>query len=508
MGVTHAAGPVRRGSLTTVHTASQLLSDLAWEWTATTALLVATLLLTVMSIPSVLLSRRGQPLAALSWTLALVALPGLGVLMWWLVGRSHLERKKRRRKRARWEVRKGFVYLRPGPVVGSDEGGDIFNAIRRLPERDADGLYAPVAGNDVTILSDGDETYAALERLITTAQHHLHLLFYTFEPDRTGTHFRDLLAARARDGVRVRLLLDAMGSFRTSNSFLRPLQEAGGEVAFFAPVKFLRRSLSLNFRNHRKILIADGHAAYTGGLNIGDVYQHNWRDAGLLLEGPVASQLQEVFLDDWFFATKRNLADRDHLRWCRGPGCAPDDGAAVCSIVAGGPDALHNLTHDAFFLALTRARERIWITTPYFIPDASIQAALRTAVYSGVDVRLLVPRHSDVPWTRLAGRSYFPGLLASGMRIWEYLPSVLHGKTWVFDRDFSAAGSANLDTRSFKLNFEVTCFVCDGATNAKFAELFEHDLAQSSEVTLASLAQTSGRQRLLESALHLLSPLL
>lgn len=491
-----------------MHTPLQMVSDLGSELSTWAALLIAAELFTLLTVPSVLLSRRGQPAAALSWTLALVALPLLGVLAWWLLGRSHLERKSLLRKRARWQVRKGFSYLRPETVTLPTEVGDVFNAIRRLPEGEAGGLHAPVAGNRVTILRDGSETYAALERAIAAAEHHLHLLFYTFEPDATGRRFRDLLAERARSGVRVRLLLDAMGSFRTRSSFLRPLEDAGGEVAFFAPVKFLRRSLSFNFRNHRKILVADGHTAYAGGLNIGDTYLRDWRDAGLLLEGPVASQLQEVFLDDWFFATGRNLADRDHLRWCEAPGPEPGERGAVCAVVAGGPDSQHNLTHDTFFLALTRARERVWITTPYFIPDPAIQAALRTAVYSGVDVRLLVPRRSDLPWTRFAGRSYFPDLLSSGARIWEYLPTILHGKTWVFDRDFCAAGSANLDTRSFKLNFEVTCFIRDAAANALLAQLFEEDLTQSAEVTPESLAKTSGSQRLLESALNLFSPLL
>ena len=484
-----------------MHTLQQTDGLSAWV-----ALLAAAEILTLVTVPSVLLSRRGQPLAALSWTLALVAVPLLGVLAWWLIGRSYLERKRLRRKRARWQVRKGFAYLRPERAALPPEVGDVFNAIRRLPEGEAGGLFAPVAGNRVTLLTDGSETYAALERAIAAAQHHLHLLFYTFKPDATGRRFRDLLAERARSGVRVRLLLDAMGSFRTRSSFLRPIEEAGGEVAFFAPIRFLRRSLSFNFRNHRKILVADGHTAYTGGLNIANTYLRDWRDAGLLLEGPVASQLQEVFVDDWYFATGRNLADRDHLRWCEASGLRPGERGAVCAVVAGGPDSRHNLTHDTFFLALTRARERIWITTPYFIPDPAIQAALRTAVYSGVDVRLLVPRRCDLPWTRLAGRSYFPDILSSGARIWEYLPTVLHGKTWVFDHDFCAAGSANLDTRSFKLNFEVTCFIRDAAANARLAQLFEADLAQSAEVTLASLAQTSASQRLLESALNLLSP--
>lgn len=493
-----------------MHTLLQMVSGLGWELSAWTALLLAAETLALLTLPSVLLSRRGQPLAALSWTLALVAAPYIGVLAWWLIGRSHLKRKRRRRSRAGWEIRKGFAYLRPGTSsLGPDAREPFGGLLRRLPEEEAYGLFEPVGGNRVEVLTDGAQTYARLEEAIAGASHHLHLLFYSFEPDATGTRFRDLLAARAREGVEVRLLLDAMGSSRTGTRFLRPLQEAGGQVAFFAPVKFMRRSLTLNFRNHRKILVADGHLAYTGGLNVGDAYTRDWRDAGLMLAGPVASQLQEVFLEDWYFATGKSLADPAYLRWCGLPDCPQDAGpGATCAVVAGGPDTAHNLTQDSFFLALTRARERIWITTPYFIPDLAIQAALRTAVYRGVDVRLLVPRRSDLPWTRLAGRSYFPDLLRSGVRIWEYLPHILHGKTWVFDHDFCAAGSANLDTRSFKLNFEVTCFIRDLATNARMAELFESDLAQSAEVTTGSLERSGAPQRFLESALNLLSPLL
>lgn len=487
-----------------------VLNNLGWGFSAWEVLLLAAELLALATLPSVLLSRRGEPQAALSWTLTLIAVPFLGVISWWLIGRSHLRRKRGKRWRARWEIRKGFAYHRPEtlPAPGAQV---LFSVIQRLPEAESAGYYQPVAGNRVTVLTDGQETYAALEQAILGAEHHLHLLFYTFEPDATGRRFRDLLIQKVRAGVRVRLLLDAMGSAWTRSAFLRPLQEAGGEVAFFAPVRFFRRSLSFNFRNHRKILVADSKVAYTGGLNIGDRYTHDWRDGGLLLRGPVACQFQEVFLDDWYFATGKNLANKEHLRWSEIP-ILPEGGntgaGAVCTIVAGGPDAPHNATHDAFFLALTTAKERIWITTPYFIPDLAIQSALRTAVYRGLDVRLLVPQHSDLPWTRLAGRSFFSSLLRSGVRIFEYQPGILHGKTWIFDHGACAAGSANLDTRSFKLNFEVSCFVHDEETNRRMAELFEADLKKSKEVTLASVEQTSATQRLVESALHLMAPLL
>lgn len=489
-----------------MHLFLQAVHGIGWDLTGWILLTLAAELMALLTVPSVLLERRGQPLSALSWTLSLVALPFVGVAAWWLIGRAHLKRKRRRRAQARWRIAKGFAELRPGalPAAGLEQSPLPF---RRLPAAEASGIFPFVGGNRVTLLRDGDETYAALEELLRGARHHLHLLFYTWEPDAAGARFRDLLVARAREGVQVRLLLDALGSARTGDAFLRPLIRAGGRVAFFAPMKFLRRSLSINFRNHRKIAVADGHAAYTGGLNVGDCYTREWRDMGVRLVGPAASQLQEVFLEDWFFSTGEALAERDYLCWREAEGLDPA-GPDFCAVVAGGPDTEQNVTRDAFFVAINAARERVWITTPYFIPDSSTQTALRTAVYRGVDVRLLVPRKADLPWTRLAGRSYFPSLLKSGVKIFEYRPCVLHAKTWVFDRLGAAVGSANLDTRSLKLNFEVSCFLHGRGPNARLAELFEEDLRHSDAVSLDSVEKGNSLQRLAESALNLLSPLL
>lgn len=228
------------------------------------------------------------------------------------------------------------------------------------------------------------------------------------------------------------------------------------------------------------------------------------------------AELQEVFLEDWYFATEQDLASTDYLRWSTPPdqaeavgdpgvSPAPDD---TCAVVASGPDSSYNAAQDVLFLAFTLAQKRIWITTPYLIPDPATLTALRTAVYRGVDVRLLVPARSDVRMAYLAARSFYPTLLDSGIRIFEYLPAVLHGKTWVFDEEFCLMGTCNMDTRSFKLNFEVSCLIHSREVNANLAGVYERDLACSREVTLAQLKQASRWQQLQEAAMNLLSPLL
>ncbi len=483
---------------------TNLFYNLGWDLTGWTALLFVSEVLALLTIPSVLLQRRGQPLAALAWTLGLIAAPILGVLVWWLIGRAHLKRKRRRRSKAHFEIREGFANLRPEVEPEAAAGLDALLPLRRIPLGQEAGVFPAVAARRVDALQDGEATYATLEEIIAGARHHLHLLFYAWQADGVGAKFRDLLAAKARSGVQVRLLLDAMGSSRALGRYMDPLRQAGGRVVPFAPTRFLRRSLSINFRNHRKVLIADGLRAYAGGLNIGEEYTRHWRDLGLLVEGPVVAHLQEIFADDWCFATGKALVERDFVP----PQDLSGKVEAVCRLIAGGPDAAYNATHDAFFLAATQARRRIWICTPYLAPDQAIQTALRTAVYRGVDVRVLVPAISDVRLAQIAGRSYYPALLESGIRVYEYLPSVLHTKLWLFDDELSVAGSANLDNRSFRLNFEVSCFVQSRPLNAALSGAFAADLALSREVTGADVRRTGRLQQLQEAAMNLLSPLL
>jgi cardiolipin synthase len=484
-----------------MQTLINVLIRLDWDLSWWTVLLLAAEILALFTIPSVLMQRRGQPMGALSWTLGLIAAPFLGVLAWWLIGRAHLERKKRRRKSARGEISRGFVPLRPRSEPSPRQWPSHL-PVESFPALQDAGVFPPLPAASLEVYQDGTLAYAALERLIGDADHHVHALFYIWERDRVGARLRDLLSDKARSGVKVRVLLDAFGSSGALGAFMDPLREAGGQVAAFSPTKFLRRSLTINFRNHRKILVADGASAYTGGLNVGEAYTRDWRDLGLVLEGPVVAHLQEVFADDWLFATGEDVSGRDYVpRFCSLP-----DAPSTCAVIAGGPDSPYNATHDAFFMAVTQARERIYITTPYLAPTQAVETALRTAVYRGADVRLLVPSRSDVPLARLAGRSYYPRLLQAGIRVFEYQPAILHEKLWVVDDGLTVVGSANLDNRSFRLNFEISCFVWNRELNARLARGFLRDLEDSREVTLRQVESEGYLQKLGEAAMNLLSP--
>jgi cardiolipin synthase len=493
-----------------MHTLMNILANMGWHPSVWTVVLLLAELLALFTVPSVLIQRRGRPQSALAWLLGLIALPFVGVLLWWGIGRTHLMRKRHRRRSARAQISPSLRVV--GTRSQPSSSADVLPSLH-LPADEALAVFPPVDGNSVKVLVDGAETYPALERIVRGGRHHVHFLFYAWRADEVGRRFRDLLAGCARGGVQVRVLCDAVGSFRLSNRFLEPLRAAGGKVAFFMPTRILRRSLTLNFRNHRKIVVVDGSVGYTGGLNIGAEYTRGWRDLGLLLAGPVVGQLQEIFADDWFFATGENLAageffpevsaQRDDLLGPEGV-----HQGAVCRLIAGGPDAQHNATHDTFLIAVNQARRRVLITTPYLTPGPAIQAALRTAVYRGLDVRLLVPRDPDVRFTRLAGRSYYPDLLAGGVRIFEYAPGTLHQKMWVFDDELSAVGSANLDTRSFRLSFEACCFIQSRSVNSALADLFRHDQTLSEEVTPASVEASGRWQQLKEAVANLLSPML
>lgn len=469
--------------------------------------------LSVLSVPSVLLQRRGKPHSAVSWLLVLFALPGLGLFLWWATGRKHLERHRRKRRKA--AALTAFSLTRLRGNAGLEHGGDIsLLPIQRMPEEEAEWVFPPTVNNRARLLIDAVETYPAMESAIRAAQETVHVAFYIWNDDPTGRYWRDLLIETVRRGVKVRLLVDGLGSrFAVRHKLFAPLTEAGGEVAVFLPLTLFAMRPTINFRNHRKIVVVDGCTGFLGGFNIGDEYKSEWHDLGMQLEGPIVDQLQETFAEDWYFATNREIVTPQIFCQWQSPeslGKLPvvDDAHAVCSLLASGPHTPHNFTHDAMFLAITQAKHRIYISTPYLIPEESTLAALRTAVYRGVDVQVLVPAKNDVPLVQWAGRSYYPDLLNAGIRLFEYLPGVLHAKSVLIDDDLSIVGSANIDVRSFRLNFEASCLARSKPLNQRLADLFRSNVSQSREITHDILHKRSYVAQLGAAAAHLLSPLL
>jgi cardiolipin synthase A/B len=452
---------------------------------------------------------RRSPQATLAWIFALAWLPYVGIFLYFLIGPRRLTRKRRRYALARSRVVQITPEMREAGLP-EHQAAELDPAVRQLTDlvHRADASR-PVRTDRLEILFNGDACFDSMEEAIRQARHHVHLEYYIWEPDRTGTRFRDLLCHKAREGVHVRLLLDAIGSASLGRRFLRPLLQAGGEVAWFNRISFSRlRPGMMNFRTHRKIVVCDGRVGFTGGMNVCDDQaasvseERAWRDTHARLEGPVAHWLQRVFLDDWYFATGGGPNHAEYFP-------CDSDGASGpwVQIVASGPDCDRYAIHKLYFAAIAAARRRVLLTTPYFVPDEAILEALVTAAMRGADVCILVPRRTDSLLVSAAARSYFDDLLRAGAHVYEYGPNMIHAKTLVVD-DMAFVGTANMDNRSFRLNFEVMVAIYDAASAELLAAAFIDDLRFAKPYTGRLAKRTPFRERLIQSTARLFSPLL
>ena len=439
----------------------------------------------------------------LAWILAIVALPGVGALAYLALADPHVRRTARRKRMRREDVRRAVAERLRGGPRGVAHAGSLMRLATGVT-----GLL-PSGGNRVEFLAEDDTAFRRLEEAVRSARRSLWVEYYIIRNDATGKDFLDLLAARARDGLEVRLLFDAIGSMRLDAARLGAIRAAGGRAEPFLPLNPFRRRWSVHLRNHRKLVVVDGERGFTGGMNVGDVYSGrarlrglaHFRDSHLALEGPAVADLALTFAEDWAFATGERLVS--HASPVPLPGARD-----VVAIIASGPDQEYNASGMVHFAAISQARERCWLTTPYFVPDGETLRALQAAALRGVDVRLLLPAQGDVPVVTPAARSYYRSLLRSGVRVWEYQPTMLHAKTLVADGEVSLVGSANVDFRSFRLNFELGALVVSPGFAGRLEARFAEDLGRSREVTEAQLAARTAWTRLGQGAARLLAPLL
>ncbi len=313
------------------------------------------------------------------------------------------------------------------------------------------------------------------------------------------------------DGDIARVALRVTGSQGLDDSFVLVLENAGGKFARFMPVMPLRPTWRPNLRNHRKILVVDGRVGFCGGLNIGEEYQGRkkkfapWRDTHMRLEGPAVWRLQEIFCEDWHFAADENLLSRKYYPDFSADGCP---GKEMVQVVDSGPDKRYETIRAVFFSAINAARENVYLTTPYFIPGDAMLLALKVASWRGVDVRILLPGKSDLLLVKWAGRSYYRELLEAGIRLYEHRPGILHAKTMAIDGSWTTVGSANLDIRSFRLNFEVNVLISGRAFAARMEEIFASDLEHAHEITTQQMRDEPRLKRFAQSVCRVLSPVL
>ncbi len=476
-----------------------ILSTLSW---LSFFFLFIHLIVITFLVPKIILQRRESG-ATLAWILAITFLPFIGMLAFWLLGTTRIRILRRKRHRAEQHLLPSLARFRRQQQL-SDSNESVATSLYTLAAKlDECG---PQPGCEVEMYRDGKKALDCLESAIDEAQKHIHLIYYTWNSDNTGYRFCQALVRAAERGVEVRLLLDDVGSYKTPKSFFDPLIAAGGEVARFLPLNLLTRQASVNNRNHRKIVIIDGKTGFTGSMNIGDVYaglSEPWSDLHLCVRGRVVYELQGVFCQDWYHTTHKNLTTKKYFPSvnCHGDVCA--------HFLASGPsDERWRTIYTLLFVAINTATKRVWIETPYFVPDPPISMALETAALRGVDVRLLLPRRSDNSLVVHAGRSFFDELLNAGVRIFEMHDVIPHAKTTVIDRVFSTAGSANMDQRSFRLNFEGNLFFFGRKIAVELEKDFLYLCQSAHEVTKQSRENSSLTQRFKEGFARILAPLL
>jgi cardiolipin synthase len=437
-------------------------------------LLVLTWPVYVVVLSVWVIMQRREPVATLGWIMALLFLPYIGFLIYYFLGPQRIKRSADRRNESHEAV---GARGKTKAAKDASELGCMVLAMTGFP---------PSTASRVDLLIDGGATYDALVKAIESAQHHVHVEYYIYAGDRTGTRIRDALIERAKAGVKVRMLLDGVGS-KLTRKFVSPLHAAGVELAFFHPVQWWMLPFArpkLNMRSHRKIVICDGRIGFTGGINVTDdenetINPNAFHDLHLRVEGEAVRWLQVAWLEDWHYATTKEVTDE-------GLYPEPSPGPISAQVIPSGPDNDWEPIHRTQVDAIHRAERRVWLATPYFVPDRAALFALEGAAMSGLDVRIIIPKRSDSRLVTAAARSYFDTLFKAGVRVYEYGPRMLHSKVLLVDDELAIVGTSNFDTRSFSLNFEIVMMFCDKDINQKLDATLEADMDAAKEVTANS----------------------
>jgi cardiolipin synthase len=448
--------------------------------------------------------QKREPAATLAWVFSLLFLPYLGFVIFYLFGPRKLRRSETRRRGSYEAIRAAFATNEAHASAESPH--DLSVQLTRLVQTST-GM--PLSTCDrIQLLVNGSPKYDALVNDIDAATDHVHLEYYIYDGDRSGTRIRDAMIAAIGRGVKVRLLMDGAGSFGTKEEFLQPLRDAGAELAVFHPllrgVPHLRPLL--NFRSHRKIAVIDGRIGYTGGINVTDTENDRinpdsyFRDLHTRLEGQAVAWMQRIFLEDWHYASGKTPT---------GTGLFPPlkPGRCAVQMIPSGPDNGAEPIHRACLAAIHVADERVWLSTPYFVPTAPALYALTSAAMRGMDTRVMIPARSDSRLVNLAARSYYDALLRAGVRVFEYQPRMLHTKALLIDKSFAILGSANFDNRSFVTNFEMSIAVHEAHIAHELERVWNEDQAQSVEIQ-ANRPRAPFARRFGEALARLGSPLL
>lgn len=455
---------------------------------------------------------RKDPSSTLAWIMLLFILPGVGIFLYMAFSQNIARQKIFKlyeNEQAILEVpslnQKDAIER--GEFEFQNPMGDKWKSLIKLNQAYGSSFYTQ--NNNIDIFTDGNEKMDALFKDIDRAKESIHIEYFIVKKDIVGDTMLKKLIKKAREGVKVRLLVDALGSWRINKRLVRKLIECGGSYAEFFPTKWKILNSKINYRNHRKLTIIDNKIGYIGGFNIAREYIGRkrkfgyWRDTHIRIKGDSVFDLNTRFLMDWRSASNEEVNIEEVFF-----DYESNNGDVGIQIVSSGPDAVHEEIKRAFLKMITMAKRSIYIQTPYFIPDAPILEALKMAVQSGVDVRIMIPSIPDHMFVYWATYSYIAEIIEVGGRVHIYQNGFLHAKTMVVDGEVATVGSANFDRRSFRLNFEANAFIFDRQESLKLENYFLEDIKLSSILTKEKYEDRGTVIKLKEAVSRLLSDIL
>ena len=474
--------------------------------------------ITVIAVCARVVYFTNHPTKTLGYLLLIIFVPIIGIIFYFSFGlnyrKNELYSKKLINDDSLWQQVRAEICASSDRILQSldEKSRPDLQLVRYLTSE----LSPLTSGNTAKLLVNGEDKFPEVIKAIEEAKEHIHIEYYIYENDLIGREIADLLIKKAKEGVKVRFIYDDFGARGIRKNIARKLRAETVEAYPFYEIVFIRLANRLNYRNHRKIIVVDGKKAFVGGINISDRYVNNgkyaakndcfWRDTHLMIEGPGVQHLQYIFICDWNFCTGSQLENVfSYFPFFTG---AEGYGNKLIQIAASGPDSSSPTILYSLLYAIHGAEKEVLITTPYFIPEESIMDAIMVAALGGVTIRMLVPFESDSKIVQFAACSYFEQLLDAGVQLYFYKKGFVHAKTIVVDKKVAIIGTANMDIRSFDLNFEVNAIIYDKEIANNLATIFENDLKDAELVNKIQWSQRSFSRKFLEKTARLVSPLL
>ncbi|MET3698403.1 cardiolipin synthetase 2 [Bacillus oleivorans] len=479
----------------------------------TSLLLGLVIVLNIFFAILIIFRERRDPCTIWAWLLVLFFIPLLGFVLYLLLGQN-----LSRYQLFQWEDLKKTEIEKMKRNQLAQLSSRQFEFCNQATRKSRELIFMNLLNNDavltqdnsVELFTDGHEKFGRLFQDIEAAKDHIHLEYYMIKNDQLGKKLIEVLTKKVKEGVKVRVLYDDVGSRGLTKRFFKEFREAGGEAEVFFPSKLHFFNLRLNYRNHRKLVIIDGKIGFLGGFNVGNEYLGEdpkfgyWRDTHLRMQGTAVHAIQTRFILDWNHTSQNHKITYDPNHFPEGI----SQGNVGIQVVTSGPDSELEHIKNGYIKMILSAKKSVLIQTPYFVPDRSLLDALRIACSTGVEVNIMIPNRPDHIFVYWATLSYIGELLKAGAKVYIYKNGFIHAKTMIIDEEISSVGTANIDIRSFKLDFEVNAFLYDKGIAQKLTKTFQEDVKVSKELTLEEYQQSPIGVRLKESISRLLSPIL